>query len=569
MEHRRCGHCLCARGGYWVAVGGPLCEPEKTFAVANGFLEAARNVGCEVVFFGVTQSLVDRLQSSTFDSLQVGLVAVWDPAQWHEVIRGAEKLRNRLSKAKRSGITIRLLDRDEVLEGTRIREQLVDIVDAWAAQKALPPMGFMVTVELFQHAERRRYFIVESVGEIHGFAVCVPIYGRKGWLLEDMMIRNESPAGCSEALVDAVMRQLSSEGAEIVSLGMVALAGLDGCGESERHPVLTGLLRLSAKTMGWLYHFDGLYRFRNKMKPQAWERVYVVASGRVSFWTIRAILMAFAEGWVPRFAMRVLGHWTHQWLRQNPVENSIQKRCKTLIDIPIAVLALSCLSASVVAVTGVYQGWLPVWVAICIGLIAGFAGFTPVHEAVHGNVSRVKALNTVVGHACSLLLTGTFRPYCFLHREHHLHTNKTTEDPDYWCGIGPKWTLPLRWLTQDIGYLKYYFSRWSTRPALEHPGLIGVHWTLLRPGHQFVCLQSTVVLCVVRRLVHSVSSRLVRVGSDILLAAACASRGYGPASSNDGSKRTVANLASTWAKFSSRPPPGAIHAMRLRTAEVI
>ncbi len=482
------------RGGYWVAVGGPLCAPEQTISVANAFREAANNAGCEAVFFGVTQVLVDRLQSSTFDSLQVGLVAVWNPAQWQEVVRGAEKLRNRLSKAKRSGVTVRLLDRDEVSEGAPLRKQLVEIVDAWSDQKALPPMGFMVTVELFQHAERRRYFVVESVGEIHGFAVCVPIYGRHGWLLEDMMIRSESPAGCSEALVDTVMRQLSDEGAEIVSLGMVALAGLDGGEERERHPLLTGLLRFCAKTMGWLYNFEGLYRFRNKLKPLAWERVYIVSGGPVTFWTIRAILMAFAEGWVPRFGVRVLGHWAHQWFRRRAVISSHETNRKPGIDLPIVLIALVCLAATVVAVTGAYQGWLPWWASVGLGFAAGFAGFTPVHEAVHGNVSRWKALNALVGHVCSLLLTGAFRPYCFIHREHHQHTNQPTDDPDYWCGKDPQWAIPLRWLTQDIGYLRYYFSKWSTRPLSERADLLlcsgvyaGLAITSFMISHQF-CL---------------------------------------------------------------------------------
>ncbi|MES2460154.1 MAG: fatty acid desaturase, partial [Armatimonadota bacterium] len=59
-----------------------------------------------------------------------------------------------------------------------------------------------------------------------------------------------------------------------------------------------------------------------------------------------------------------------------------------------------------------------------------------------------------------------------LHREHHSHTNVPADDPDLWCGSSPKWALPLRWLTQDIGYLRYYFLRWSTRPRLERANLV-------------------------------------------------------------------------------------------------
>jgi phosphatidylglycerol lysyltransferase len=291
------------RGGYWVAVGGPLCAPDQTVTIASAFREAAREVGCRAVFFGVTQPLVDRLAGTAFDALRIGLAPVWNPKHWDEVIRTAEKLRNRLSKARRSGITVRLLTTDDV-NNTPLRTALIRIVDEWAEQKALPSMGFMVTVELFQHSDRRRYFIVECGGEVQGLAVCVPVYGRQGWLVEDMMIRPKAPAGCGEALVDAVMRQLSIE------------AGLDAGDQLGKHAYLMGLLRFCGKTMGWLYNFDGLYRFRNKMKPSAWEPVYLVSSGPVNFLTIRAVLMAFAEGWVPRFAVRVLGRWARKFFNR-------------------------------------------------------------------------------------------------------------------------------------------------------------------------------------------------------------------------------------------------------------
>ena len=460
------------RGGYWVAVGGPLCASEQTVPVAHAFLAAAREAGCKVVFFGVTQPLVDRLAGTNFDSLLVGLAAVWNPAGWTDVIRGAVKLRNRLNKASHSGVVVRLLPSDELAEGQPLRSELVNIVNSWADHKALPLMGFMVTLELFQHSELRRYFVVESDGTVQGFAVCVPIFGRKGWLLEDMIMRPTAPSGSSEALVDAVMRRLCDEGAQVVSLGMVALAGLDAGESRGRHPILTWMLRFCSRTMGWLYNFEGLYRFRNKMKPSAWEKVYIVSSGPVSFWTIRAILMAFANGWVPRFGVRVLGRWSRKWLRRMTSLETQPVQQGSWIDVRTSLLALACWFTTVVAVIGAIQGWLPWWASIGLGFLASFVGFTPVHEAVHGNVCRVKAINDAVGSMCSILLTGALGPYRFLHREHHLHTNVASKDPDHWCGEGPRWALPLRWFTQDIGYLFFYLPRWRTRPWTESAELL-------------------------------------------------------------------------------------------------
>ncbi len=462
------------RGGYWVAVGGPLCATEDTLAVARAFRKSARKAGRKVVFFGVTRALIDRLDTS-FDSMPVGLVAVWDPAAWQQVLAGSGKLRNRLNKARRSGLAVRRVESGEVAENTSMRQRFGEIVDAWADSKALPPMGFMVTLELFQHAERRRYFVVEADGIIHGFAVCVPIYGKNGWLIEDMMLQPESPAGCGELLVDAVMCRLRDEGADVVSLGMVALAGLDAEPLPKNHFFLTALLRVCARSMGRLYNWEGLYRFRDKMKPSKWEPVYLVAGGNVSFLTIRAVLMAFTNGWVPLFAARALGKWTWQRFRRRtvaPSETASKVSQKPIVDVPILLLALACCAAMVLAVAGVYRGWLPWWMATGIGFVAAFAGFTPIHEAVHGNVSRWASLNAAVGHSCSALLMGAFLPYCFLHREHHLHTNVSDDDPDLWCGSPSKWQLPLRWATQDVGYVRYYSSRWRTRPLLERANFL-------------------------------------------------------------------------------------------------
>ncbi len=93
---------------------------------------------------------------------------------------------------------------------------------------------------------------------------------------------------------------------------------------------------------------------------------------------------------------------------------------------------------------------------------------------------RFRVVNAAVGHLCSALLTGAYRPYVYLHTQHHLHTNHWLNDPDVWCGGGPRQLLPLRWATQDIGYLKFYCQRWHERPLLERCDLVGS--ALLFPG---------------------------------------------------------------------------------------
>ncbi len=67
-------------------------------------------------------------------------------------------------------------------------------------------------------------------------------------------------------------------------LGSSGACGLKE-GTSTEHAWLAAFLRFCSRTMGWLYNFEGLYRFRNKMQPAFWEPIYIVAGSPISFFT--------------------------------------------------------------------------------------------------------------------------------------------------------------------------------------------------------------------------------------------------------------------------------------------
>lgn len=138
---------------------------------------------------------------------------------------------------------------------------------------------------------------------------------------------------------------------------------------------------------------------------------------------------------------------------------------------PTVLLAGSCLATVAGSVTLLALGAVPWPVALAASTVACFAGFTPVHEAAHHNVSRHRALNELVGRLGALLQLGALGPYRFLHLAHHRHTNVVDADPDLWSH-GRGWTLPVCWATQDLGYLRFYAARWTTRPRLERLDLV-------------------------------------------------------------------------------------------------
>jgi beta-carotene hydroxylase len=99
---------------------------------------------------------------------------------------------------------------------------------------------------------------------------------------------------------------------------------------------------------------------------------------------------------------------------------------------------LGVIGVAALAVTG-YLSW---WVAIPVNAILIYFVFTPMHEAVHGNIARGNPrllwLEVLIGHAGGFLLLAPYSGFRALHLHHHANTNDPDEDPDYWVK-SPTW----------------------------------------------------------------------------------------------------------------------------------
>ena len=126
-------------------------------------------------------------------------------------------------------------------------------------------------------------------------------------------------------------------------------------------------------------------------------------------------------------------------------------------------------------------GIMPLWVCAIASSIFGFWQFVPFHEASHGAVARLPLLNRIVGHASAVILMAPFSAWCYVHREHHKHTNHPQHDPDHYAGRGPTWLLPLRWLTLDIYF--YFWMRRQEGGSAFVVGLLLVATVLIGFGH--------------------------------------------------------------------------------------
>lgn len=284
-------------GGYRVCVGAPVCRREELAQVSRELQREAAVDGEGVLFFGVSDRFFESRDTESFDALKFAEQPLWDPQNWASCKARNQKLRNRLRRSRRDGVQV------ETISESQLDHRAVEkLTHRWQDLHQLPPMDFMVQMELFEHGSERMYLTAHRGGKLVGIAVAVPIYGLDGWLLEDLI--TDRSRGVSEALIDAFMKEAVSREAAVVSLGLVPLMRLKtGFGN---HPGLSLLLQISRHLLKPLYNADGLRRFRAKLHPDRWENVYLASPDKLSLWSLRAVLMSFAGGWVPAYGWRAL-----------------------------------------------------------------------------------------------------------------------------------------------------------------------------------------------------------------------------------------------------------------------
>ncbi|MFP5072169.1 fatty acid desaturase [Pseudonocardia nantongensis] len=119
------------------------------------------------------------------------------------------------------------------------------------------------------------------------------------------------------------------------------------------------------------------------------------------------------------------------------------------------------------------------WLLLTIPVHAAvtFLMFTVLHETAHLAAGRLRWVNELLGRLSAVFVAAwaSFPTFRFVHIEHHRNTNEDYyTDPDSWSEAGPPWQLPLRWLTQDLWYFRFYIPLMHRRPRAEVLEQVGV-----------------------------------------------------------------------------------------------
>ncbi len=279
-------------GGAWVAAGAPLARSRDLAVAAARFIESARAAGRRAAFFATeAPQLLGEV-----DTLLLGEQPVFEPGAWSRTLAASRRLREQLRRARAKGLRVRQVTADELVAGSPLRQAVEQLAAGWLRTRRMEPMGFLVALEPFHAAAQHRYLAAERDGELVGFLSAVPIYARRGWLVEDVVRSSSAPNGTSEAMLDALMHMVADS--DIVTLGLAPLSG--------DIAVWQRVVRFVTRP---LYHFRGVRAFKERLRPTRWEPVWLAfPRGEQAALHLVDGLRAFAGGSLVRFGLRSLAH---------------------------------------------------------------------------------------------------------------------------------------------------------------------------------------------------------------------------------------------------------------------
>lgn len=115
----------------------------------------------------------------------------------------------------------------------------------------------------------------------------------------------------------------------------------------------------------------------------------------------------------------------------------------------------------------------PTLLHIVVGIIPIHLAFTIWHEAAHGNISKDRRINNVVG------VLGMFpymTPYFlqrYVHLDHHKHLNQEGLDPNLIYADGPFWQLPFRYI-RAVKYARQKLAADPRNPGMRRSDTVGL-----------------------------------------------------------------------------------------------
>lgn len=300
---QRCYAAYRVNSGVALVLGDPVGEPGAVAETIRDFSQHADDRGWTPVFYATTRAYLHDYAQAGYEQLQIGEEAVISLPRLE--FRGKEwqTVRSAGNRAARTGVTFQMFEGGTI--PPEIRAQLFEISAEWAARQELPPMGFTLgKTEDVDDPNVNVAVAVDAAKRVHGFVDWLPVYSRRGWVIDLMRRRDDAMTGVMDFLIGTSLMAFKERGYETASLATAPLADLH---RGEAASLLQWVLGKVYEKSQTYYDFRSLFRYKQKFQPE-WESIYLIHRGLTGLPAIAAALIrAYLPGLGLTEAARLVG----------------------------------------------------------------------------------------------------------------------------------------------------------------------------------------------------------------------------------------------------------------------
>lgn len=266
-------------GDFLVQFAGPFAPDNSYVELARAFADYAQANNRRLAIVQMQKRDAEIYAREGFTVNQIGASYAVDLSTFTVAGTRYMQLRNKISRAVRSGMTIIEADYDQWKDGVR------NINTKWLPLKGegARPLEYLVGQTGGEMQKHRRLFIGHIDGEAVGYVLYSPVFGTNpGWMHDLSRRLPESPAGVMEAINKTAIDTFRSEGVPWLHFGFTPFTSLSDEREVSGHSLGFKWLMQYLWENQVVYPASSQLAYKQKWNPTLITTEYAAFPGKAS-----------------------------------------------------------------------------------------------------------------------------------------------------------------------------------------------------------------------------------------------------------------------------------------------
>jgi phosphatidylglycerol lysyltransferase len=255
--------------GMLLVVGEPVCAPEHYRVAMQEFIDHCQDEKKSFIQICCGDTYKEAVKDLDLSAFCVGEDFIFDVSTYSPKGERAKPARWARNRAIRSGVSVKEYDPCK-LPDPALEAAFEAVAKRWM-KKTTRFTPHLIDLNIFENRLCKRYFYAEVGGTPVAMISCLPIFGRQGYLLEDVIRDPAAPYGSIEYITLTILDSLKNDGWKMATFGISPRLDANG---------LRGTSRIFIKTGMWfadrMFRLHQLHHFRKKFHATYTEPFYAL-----------------------------------------------------------------------------------------------------------------------------------------------------------------------------------------------------------------------------------------------------------------------------------------------------